>query len=247
YGFTEMVKAMCTYQQQQQLMYIHASPWIGISCNESTDRSRGKHLVVFATFMKERAVVTWETEFLALLTIHKCDVGSLFAVLLSYLDNIGIDLQQIVAVSTDGVGVMIGSQSGLVVRLLASPCWPSRRPAVRASHCWQPHRPALPAHRPALPSLSRPAARTGLLRAALLLPALLRAALLAGALLPARRPAGSRTAAHTALPAPPCCCPPCCAPPYWPPPCPGCAPLFPRRAPPLPALRASLVLARRPA
>ncbi|CAI7801703.1 unnamed protein product [Closterium sp. NIES-53] len=53
YGFTEMVKAMCTYQQQQQLMYIHASPWIGISCDVSTDRSRGKHLVVFATFMKE--------------------------------------------------------------------------------------------------------------------------------------------------------------------------------------------------
>ncbi|CAI7739100.1 unnamed protein product [Closterium sp. NIES-54] len=58
YGCMEMVKAMCTYQQQHQLMYIHASPWIGISCDGSTDRSCGKHLVVFATFMKERAVVT---------------------------------------------------------------------------------------------------------------------------------------------------------------------------------------------
>ncbi|CAI7786617.1 unnamed protein product [Closterium sp. NIES-53] len=126
YGFTEMVKAMCMYQQQQQLMYIHASPWIGISCDESTDRSRGKHLVVFATFMKERAVVT---EFLALLTIHKCDAGSLFAVLLSHLDNIGIDLQRIVAVSTDGAGVMIGSQSGLVVRLR------QRVPHLVGTHC----------------------------------------------------------------------------------------------------------------
>ncbi|CAI7753675.1 unnamed protein product [Closterium sp. NIES-54] len=126
YGFTEMVKAMCTYQQQQQLMYIHASPWIGISCDESTDRSRGKHLMVFATFMKERAVVT---EFLALLTIHKCDAGSLFAVLLSHLDNIGIDLQRIVAVSTDGAGVMIGSQSGLVVRLR------QRVPHLVGTHC----------------------------------------------------------------------------------------------------------------
>ncbi|CAI7848387.1 unnamed protein product [Closterium sp. NIES-54] len=114
HGFTEMVKAMCTYQQQQHLMYIHASQSIGISYDESTDRSCGKHLVVFATFMKERAVVT---EFLALLTIHKCDAGSLFAVLLSHLDNIGIELQRIVTVSTDGAGVMIGSQSGLVVRL----------------------------------------------------------------------------------------------------------------------------------
>ncbi|CAI7737318.1 unnamed protein product [Closterium sp. NIES-54] len=126
YGFTDMVKAMCTYQQQQQLMYIHASPWIGISCDESTDRSRGKHLVVFATFMKERAVVT---EFLALLTIHKCDGGSLFAVLPSHLDNIGIDLQWIVAISTDGAGVMIGSQSGLVVRLR------HRIPHLVGTHC----------------------------------------------------------------------------------------------------------------
>ncbi|CAI7751533.1 unnamed protein product [Closterium sp. NIES-54] len=121
-----MVKAMCTYQQQQQLMYIHASPWIGISCDESIDWSRGKHLVVFATFMKERAVVT---EFLALLTIHKCNVGSLFAVLLSHLDNIGIDLQRIVTVSTDGAGVMIGSQSGLVVRLR------QRVPHLVGTHC----------------------------------------------------------------------------------------------------------------
>ncbi|CAI7927941.1 unnamed protein product [Closterium sp. NIES-54] len=126
YGFTEMVKAMCTYQHQQQLMFIHASPWIGISCDESTDRSRGKHLVGFATFMKERSVVT---EFLALLTVHKCDAGSLFAVLLSYLDNIGIDLQRIVAVSTDGAGVMIGSQSGLVV------CLRQRVPHLVGTHC----------------------------------------------------------------------------------------------------------------
>ncbi|CAI7873777.1 unnamed protein product [Closterium sp. NIES-53] len=67
---------------------------------------------------------------------------------------------------------------------VASQCWLSRRPdapcriallavaspcPARASHCWQPRRPALPAHRPVLPALSRPAARTTLLRATLLL------------------------------------------------------------------------------
>ncbi|CAI7842315.1 unnamed protein product, partial [Closterium sp. NIES-53] len=133
---------------------------------------------------------------------------------------------------------------------LASPCWPSRRPTARAPHCWQPRRPALLARRLALPALSRPAART----------ALLQAALLAGDLLPACRPAGSRTAAHTALPAPPCSCPPCCAPPCWqmpccpraallaaallcpahappcwPPPCPAVALPRPGRTPPFPS------------
>ncbi|CAI7928331.1 unnamed protein product [Closterium sp. NIES-54] len=162
---------------------------------------------------------------------------------------------------------------------VASPCWLSCRPALPAvaspcpvsrvallavaSPCC-PHATLLSVRRPALPALSRPAART----------ALLRAALLAGALLPARRTAGSRTAARTALPATPCCAPPCCAPPCWLAPswqphrcphrlaraalllpallcaalpCPGCAPLFPSGGPPLPALRASLVLARCPA
>ncbi|CAI7779693.1 unnamed protein product [Closterium sp. NIES-54] len=110
-----------------------------------------------------------------------------------------------------------------------------------------------PAHAPPC-CPRRPAARRPAACAALLLPALLRAALLAAAL-PARRSAAS---------APPC---PARAPPCWPPhrpalparllagrhpalpftlPCPGRTPLFPSRAPPRPALRASLVLARRP-
>ncbi|CAI7742900.1 unnamed protein product [Closterium sp. NIES-53] len=57
------------------------------------------------------------------------------------------------------------------------------------------------------------------------------------ALLPARCPVGS----HTTLPCP------CAALLAAALPCPGRAPLFPSRAPPLPALRASLVLARSPA
>ncbi|CAI7736343.1 unnamed protein product [Closterium sp. NIES-54] len=101
-----------------------------------------------------------------------------------------------------------------------------------------PSRPVGPAARrpaaacPAARSLAgqRPAARTALLRAARLLPTLL-----AGALLPTRGPA-----AHV----PPCWPPPC---PAIALPCPGRAPLFPSHALPRPALRASLVLAHRPA
>ncbi|CAI7898116.1 unnamed protein product [Closterium sp. NIES-53] len=94
--------------------------------------------------------------------------------------------------------------------------------------CWQPH--CCP-HRPA---------RAALLLPALLCAALLAVALLAVALLPARRPASSRTALpcpRAALPA--AACPAIALP------CPGREPLFPSRAPPLPAQCASLVLARR--
>ncbi|CAI7837223.1 unnamed protein product, partial [Closterium sp. NIES-54] len=128
---------------------------------------------------------------------------------------------------------------------VASPCWLSRRPAAAcrvallavaspcpacASHCWQPHRPALPAHRLALPALSRPAARTALLCSALLLappggcppccapPCLPTTFCPCAALQPARRPASSRTALPcpraallaAALPWPVCYLYPCC-------------------------------------
>ncbi|GJP56069.1 hypothetical protein CLOM_g15133 [Closterium sp. NIES-68] len=61
-------------------------------CDESTDRTRGKHLILFATFLKKRKVVT---EFLALLTVDKCDAASLQAIILSHLETLGVDLQKI--------------------------------------------------------------------------------------------------------------------------------------------------------
>ncbi|CAI7924524.1 unnamed protein product [Closterium sp. NIES-53] len=102
-----------------------------------------------------------------------------------------------------------------------------RRPAASVPPCWQLHR--CP-HRPA--------------RAALLLPVLQCSALLADALLPASCPAarGRRcVGSRTALPCPRAALLAAALL------CPGRAPLFPSRAPPLPALRTSLVLARRPA
>ncbi|CAI7751296.1 unnamed protein product [Closterium sp. NIES-54] len=159
---------------------------------------------------------------------------------------------------------------------VASPC-PVNRVALLAvaSPCC-PHTALLPARRPALPVLSRPAARTALLRAALLLappcccpprcaqpcwpaPCCPRAALLAAAPLPASPCPCHPDAARPAVRCPAGKRPAACAPPCWQPhrpalpmrrpalPCPGCAPLFPTNPPPLPALRASLVLARRPA
>ncbi|GJP39659.1 hypothetical protein CLOM_g24007 [Closterium sp. NIES-68] len=59
---------MVAFLKAQQMEHIHSSQFIGISCDESTDRTRGKHLIVFGTFLKKRRVVT---EFLILLTIDK--------------------------------------------------------------------------------------------------------------------------------------------------------------------------------
>ncbi|CAI7834313.1 unnamed protein product, partial [Closterium sp. NIES-54] len=107
---------------------------------------------------------------------------------------------------------------------LASPC------PVRASHCWQQRRPALPARRPSQPALSRPAARTALLR-----PDPSRCASPHRPALPTRRPAGRRPALRWPRAALPSSCAAS--------PCPARFPIA--RAPP--CLLAALLVARHPA
>ncbi|CAI7838582.1 unnamed protein product, partial [Closterium sp. NIES-53] len=103
---------------------------------------------------------------------------------------------------------------------VASPCWLSRRPAAGCRVALPCPRVALLAAAPPCPACESPCPAR------------------AEPLCCPHRPAARRPAARPAH-APPC--------PAIAIPCPGRAPLFPRRAPPLPALRASLVLARRPA
>ncbi|CAI7925200.1 unnamed protein product [Closterium sp. NIES-54] len=114
YGFDEMAGAMAKYQRSQQLQHLLASPFIGLTCDKSTDRARGKHFIVFATFLKNGVAVT---EFLALLTVQKCDASSLFTVLMSHLDSVGVDINHVSGVGTDGASVMTRDKGGLVFRL----------------------------------------------------------------------------------------------------------------------------------
>ncbi|CAI7881471.1 unnamed protein product [Closterium sp. NIES-54] len=92
-------------------------------------------MIVFATFIRENRVVT---EFLALLTVEKCDAASLLYVFVSHLQALGIELAKISGMSTDGASVMTGSKNGLVARLRL------RIPHRVSSHCIA-HREALAA------------------------------------------------------------------------------------------------------
>ncbi|GJP45434.1 hypothetical protein CLOM_g4827 [Closterium sp. NIES-68] len=135
YGFGEFTQATATWLQTTQLEHLLRSPFIGLSLDESTDRCRGKHMIVFATFLRERRVVT---EYLALLTVDKADAASLLALLLSHLQAIGVDLHRISGISTDGAAAMMGAKSGLVTRLRL------RIPHLVSCHCIA-HRKALAA------------------------------------------------------------------------------------------------------
>ncbi|CAI7895321.1 unnamed protein product [Closterium sp. NIES-54] len=96
---------------------------------------RGKHLIIYVTFIRDGAVVT---KFFALLTVDKADATSLVGLLLSHVNAVGIDLRRITGISTDGASVMVGSKNGLVARLR------TRIPHLVSCHCIA-HREALAA------------------------------------------------------------------------------------------------------
>ncbi|CAI7841279.1 unnamed protein product [Closterium sp. NIES-54] len=133
YGFQQMVHCLRTYLTNAQMDHINSSPFLGLQCDESTDRTRGKHMIVYLTFIMDRRVVT---EFFTLLTMEKCDAGSLFEVLMNHLRSAGVDVSKLVGISTDGASVMTGKDNGLVARIR------EHAPHLFSCHCIA-HREAL--------------------------------------------------------------------------------------------------------
>ncbi|CAI7899263.1 unnamed protein product [Closterium sp. NIES-54] len=114
YGFAELIASTATYLRARQDVWLWSSPFIGVTCDESMDRVRGKHQIVFATFLRDSRVVT---EYIGLLTVEQCDGASLISLLLALLDSLGVDKSRVAGISTDGAGAMMGSTNGLMARL----------------------------------------------------------------------------------------------------------------------------------
>ncbi|CAI7854428.1 unnamed protein product [Closterium sp. NIES-54] len=88
YGFSQLVETMAWFLRSRQLKHIRANPYLGIQLGESMDRRRGKHMIVYMTFIRDNLPVT---EFYAPLTVEQCDAASLQTILLMHLETTGID------------------------------------------------------------------------------------------------------------------------------------------------------------
>ncbi|CAI5532006.1 unnamed protein product [Closterium sp. Naga37s-1] len=126
YAFGEFVEAMAEHLVARQLVDVKESAWYSLSFDESTDRARGKHLIVYVTFERGEAVVS---QFLALLSLERCDAAALYDTIVKCLWSKDMSMDKLVGVSTDGASVMTGSKNG-VVALLRKRC-----PWLVAIHC----------------------------------------------------------------------------------------------------------------
>ncbi|CAI5956314.1 unnamed protein product [Closterium sp. NIES-64] len=120
YEGTEFVEAMAEHLVAKQLEDIKESAWYSLSFDESTNRARGKHLIVYVTFERAEAVVS---QFLALLSLERCNAAALHDTIVKCLWSKNMLLDKLVGVSTDGASVMTGAKNGVVAMLRKRCSW----------------------------------------------------------------------------------------------------------------------------
>ncbi|CAI7773469.1 unnamed protein product [Closterium sp. NIES-53] len=96
YAFGEFVEAMAEHLVVKQLVDIKESAWYSLSFDESTDRARGKHLIVYVTFERGEAVVS---QFLALLSLDRCDAAALHDAIVKCLWSKDMSMDKLVGVA----------------------------------------------------------------------------------------------------------------------------------------------------
>lgn len=95
---------------------IRDSNFFGLMIDDSTNVSVIGHVVVFATFIEDRLLISI---FLGLLQIanDRKDAEFFFEKLLKFVKERGLDLSKCVAFGSDGCSTMVGRKSGVATRL----------------------------------------------------------------------------------------------------------------------------------
>ena len=112
--------------EEDLLNKIRISPAIGLMCDESTDISVTKELILYARIIACGKV---STHFLKLIHIPDGKAETIETALISFLDHTNIPISSITAFGSDGANVMVGRVSGVAARLKR------RNPQILSIHC----------------------------------------------------------------------------------------------------------------
>ena len=106
----EWLAIMSNVIEEDLLKQIQLSPAIGLLCDESTDISVTKELILYARIIAEEIV---STHFLKLIHIPYGKAETIENVLISFLDEKKFPISSITAFGSDGANVMVGHVSGV--------------------------------------------------------------------------------------------------------------------------------------
>ena len=108
----EWLKVLSDIIEEDVLDQVHKSPAIGLMCDESTDISVTKELILYARILSCGEV---RAHFLKL--INDGTAETIKNAILSYLEEANIPLFTITGFGSNGANVMVGSISGVATRL----------------------------------------------------------------------------------------------------------------------------------
>ena len=93
---------------------LHASPYISILIDESTDITVSKKLIIYVKYIFEGRD---KTSFLCNLEISNGTAAAIKEVIDRYFEKIGVPLSKIVGFGSDGAAVMLGLRNGVATKL----------------------------------------------------------------------------------------------------------------------------------
>ena len=96
---------------------VRKSQFFSILCDESTDISNSKKLILYVRLIDPDTFVA-STHFLGNITVEgsSCTAEVLFNLIINFLQDKGIDLSRLIGFGSDGAAVMTGKKSGVATR-----------------------------------------------------------------------------------------------------------------------------------
>ncbi|MCO5551714.1 hypothetical protein L7F22_005218 [Adiantum nelumboides] len=96
---------------------IQASPWYSLMVDDSTDRGKEGHLIVYMSYLRDGGKGENQVTVVKLIKTDDGEAEPKYDALLKMIKEMGLSLQKLVSLATDGCSIMVGNRSGLIARL----------------------------------------------------------------------------------------------------------------------------------
>ena len=111
---SEIQASLATLCKERMCKRLQASPFIGLMLDESLDVAVQKKLTIFCKTIENGESIT---TFGANVEVKDEKAATIVAALTEFLRNVNVPVNKVSGIGTDGANVMVGSKTGVVVRL----------------------------------------------------------------------------------------------------------------------------------
>jgi hypothetical protein len=105
----DLLEAIDTVLVKKLKTELRKSPWVSIGVDESTDRSKEKHVVTVIRYVGSNGL---QATVLKLSALEKCDAQSIYSTVMQDLRDFGATVDRVMGLVADGASVMASDLNG---------------------------------------------------------------------------------------------------------------------------------------